>query len=49
MLLGIDPNIDLRDYDNKDEFDLDGDGDLKEPDGIIDHLIVNIQLHGMVE
>lgn len=36
----LDPDINLQDYDIKDEFDLDGDGNYSEPDGIIDHLMV---------
>ncbi|MDR7239022.1 immune inhibitor A domain-containing protein [Neobacillus drentensis] len=35
-----DPTINLQDYDVQDEFDLDGDGNYFEPDGIIDHLMV---------
>lgn len=35
-----DPDINLQDYDIQDEFDLDGDGNYFEPDGIIDHLMV---------
>ena len=30
----------LGDYDLKDPYDLDGDGDINEPDGIVDHLMV---------
>ena len=33
-------DVNLADYDLKDPYDLDGDGDLNEPDGIIDHLMV---------
>ena len=33
-----DPLIDLADFDNEDRFDLDGDGDFWEPDGLIDHV-----------
>ena len=32
--------IDLSDYDKSDFFDLDGDGNINEPDGIIDHVMV---------
>ena len=35
-----DPNVNLADYDQWDRYDLDGDGNLAEPDGIIDHLMV---------
>lgn len=35
-----DPNIDLSKFDIEDIYDLDQDGDLREPDGIIDHLMV---------
>lgn len=34
------PSIDLTDYDYEDPYDLDGDGDIDEPDGIIDHLVI---------
>lgn len=33
-------NIDLTEYDKTDFFDLDGDGNIFEPDGIIDHVMV---------
>ncbi|WP_448565758.1 immune inhibitor A domain-containing protein [Thalassotalea ganghwensis] len=33
-------NIDLAEYDLKDPYDLDQDGNLNEPDGIIDHVMV---------
>lgn len=32
--------VDLSQYDVEDPYDLDGDGDLNEPDGIVDHLMV---------
>jgi immune inhibitor A len=32
--------VDLSQYDQQDMFDLDGDGDFFEPDGIVDHLMV---------
>jgi immune inhibitor A len=32
--------VDLNRYDQEDPYDLDGDGDYREPDGIIDHLMV---------
>jgi immune inhibitor A len=35
-----DPNVDLSKYDQEDPYDLDGDGNTREPDGIIDHLMV---------
>ncbi|MFD0826684.1 immune inhibitor A domain-containing protein [Neobacillus sp. M.A.Huq-85] len=35
-----DPAINLADYDKEDQYDLDGDGNYREPDGIIDHLMV---------
>lgn len=38
--------IDFTDYDLEDPFDLDGDGDFEEPDGIIDHLVI---VHGGVD
>jgi len=35
-----DLNVDLSEYDKSDFFDLDGDGNINEPDGIIDHVMV---------
>ncbi|WP_026693418.1 immune inhibitor A domain-containing protein [Peribacillus kribbensis] len=35
-----DPNLNLQDYDKEDRYDLDGDGNYHEPDGLIDHLMV---------
>ncbi|TMP41016.1 protease [Pseudoalteromonas citrea] len=35
-----DPAIDLSYFDQEDRYDYDGDGDLREPDGIIDHIMV---------
>ncbi|MGV3464242.1 MAG: immune inhibitor A domain-containing protein [Heyndrickxia sp.] len=36
-----DPSVgDLNNYDQEDPYDLDGDGNTREPDGIIDHLMV---------
>lgn len=32
--------VNLSDYDIEDQYDLDGDGDLEEPDGIVDHLMI---------
>ncbi|WP_163193100.1 immune inhibitor A domain-containing protein [Clostridium thermarum] len=39
-LAAQDPNINLADFDREDIYDLDGDGDYNEPDGIIDYLMV---------
>ncbi|MBL4932808.1 immune inhibitor A domain-containing protein [Clostridium paridis] len=39
-LVDASKDANLDDYDLKDPYDLDGDGDLNEPDGIIDHLMV---------
>ncbi|EQB87363.1 immune inhibitor A [Clostridium punense] len=39
-LAAKDPNINLADFDKTDRYDLDGDGNLNEPDGVIDHLMV---------
>ncbi|MDW6002258.1 immune inhibitor A domain-containing protein [Vibrio mangrovi] len=38
--LAKDPNINLADYDIEDRYDYDNDGDYREPDGVIDHLMV---------
>lgn len=38
--LARDPNINLADYDVEDRYDYDGDGNYREPDGVIDHLMV---------
>ncbi|MGF1776717.1 immune inhibitor A domain-containing protein [Vibrio nomapromontoriensis] len=38
--LANDPSIDLSDYDIEDRYDYDDDGDYREPDGVIDHLMV---------
>ncbi|KGP73591.1 immune inhibitor A domain-containing protein [Pontibacillus yanchengensis] len=35
-----DPEVDLSEYDEWDRYDLDGDGDYLEPDGLVDHLMV---------
>jgi immune inhibitor A len=35
-----DPTVNLLDYDKEDRYDLDGDGDYREADGLIDHLMV---------
>ncbi|MCG9580846.1 immune inhibitor A [Vibrio tubiashii] len=38
--LANDPTINLADYDIEDRYDYDGDGNFREPDGVIDHLMV---------
>ncbi|MFD2177666.1 immune inhibitor A domain-containing protein [Veronia pacifica] len=38
--LAADPSIDLADYDLEDRYDLDKDGNVLEPDGLIDHLMI---------
>ncbi|MCP3027172.1 immune inhibitor A [Halobacillus sp. A5] len=35
-----DPDLDLSQFDQEDRYDLDGDGDYREPDGLVDHLMV---------
>ena len=35
-----DPTVNLADYDQEDRYDLDGDGNFREPDGLVDHLMV---------
>jgi immune inhibitor A len=35
-----DSGVDLSKYDKEDRYDLDGDGNLREPDGLIDHLMI---------
>ncbi|WP_274363998.1 immune inhibitor A domain-containing protein [Paenibacillus thermotolerans] len=35
-----DPSIDLKQFDQEDRYDLDGDGNFREPDGLIDHLMI---------
>nr|WP_249745607.1 immune inhibitor A domain-containing protein [Mesobacillus boroniphilus] len=35
-----DRSVDLNKYDQEDRYDLDGDGNYREPDGLIDHLMV---------
>lgn len=35
-----DPDVNIADYDQWDRYDLDGDGDYLEPDGLVDHLMV---------
>ncbi|NDI34298.1 immune inhibitor A domain-containing protein [Chengkuizengella sediminis] len=40
LAVSEDPTIDLKEYDQEDRYDLDGDGDLREPDGLVDHLMI---------
>lgn len=35
-----DPTVNLADFDQEDRYDLDGDGDLWEPDGLVDHVMI---------
>lgn len=35
-----DPNLNLANFDKEDRYDIDGDGNYNEPDGIIDHVMV---------
>ena len=35
-----DPTVNLADYDQEDRYDLDGDGNFREADGLVDHLMV---------
>lgn len=35
-----DPKIDLSQFDQEDKYDFDNDGDFREPDGIIDHVMI---------
>lgn len=35
-----DPNVDFAEYDQEDRYDYDGDGNKREPDGLIDHLMI---------
>ncbi|WML46326.1 immune inhibitor A domain-containing protein [Neobacillus sp. PS3-40] len=35
-----DPSVNLNNYDQEDPYDLDGDGNTREPDGLIDHVMV---------
>ncbi|MCF6137614.1 immune inhibitor A domain-containing protein [Pseudalkalibacillus berkeleyi] len=39
-LAAEDPKVNLNDYDIEDRYDLDGDGNYREPDGLIDHLMI---------
>lgn len=36
----IDAGVPVEEYDNEDVHDLDGDGNIKEPDGLVDHLMI---------
>ncbi|WP_298774234.1 immune inhibitor A domain-containing protein [uncultured Shewanella sp.] len=38
--VGMDPSVDLSQFDIEDRYDLDGDGDLWEADGLVDHVMV---------
>ncbi|MEH7176325.1 immune inhibitor A domain-containing protein [Neobacillus vireti] len=40
LLAAAAAGVELNKYDKEDRYDLDGDGNLREPDGIIDHLMV---------
>lgn len=40
LQLAASTDLDLNQFDKDDPYDLDGDGDVHEPDGIIDHLLV---------
>jgi immune inhibitor A len=40
MAAANDPTIDLSEFDQEDRYDLDGDGNYREPDGLIDHLMI---------
>ncbi|MDE1460777.1 immune inhibitor A domain-containing protein [Spartinivicinus poritis] len=35
-----DPNIDLSEFDQEDRYDYDNDGNYREPDGVVDHLMI---------
>ncbi|HET7627197.1 MAG TPA: immune inhibitor A domain-containing protein [Bacillales bacterium] len=35
-----DDGVNLNEYDQEDPYDLDGDGDVREPDGLVDHLMI---------
>jgi immune inhibitor A len=39
-MAAADPSVDLSEYDKWDRYDLDGDGNYLEPDGLVDHLMV---------
>lgn len=38
--VAADPTFDITQYDQEDRYDLDGDGNYREPDGLIDHLMI---------
>lgn len=40
LAAAADPNVDLSQFDQEDRYDLDGDGDYREPDGLIDHIMI---------
>ena len=40
LAAAADPAVDLASYDQEDRYDLDGDGNVREPDGLIDHLMI---------
>lgn len=40
LAAAADPEVNLSDFDNEDRYDLDGDGDLWEPDGLVDHIMI---------
>jgi immune inhibitor A len=40
LLAAAADGVELNKYDKEDRYDLDGDGNLREPDGIIDHLMI---------
>ncbi|WP_294748086.1 immune inhibitor A domain-containing protein [uncultured Exiguobacterium sp.] len=40
LAAAVKAGINLADYDKFDQYDMDGDGDLNEPDGLVDHLMI---------
>jgi immune inhibitor A len=40
LAVAQDKSVNLKNYDKEDRYDLDGDGNLREPDGLIDHLMI---------
>ncbi|WP_226668023.1 immune inhibitor A domain-containing protein [Microbulbifer aggregans] len=40
LAAAADPEVNLSDYDLEDRYDLDGDGDLWEADGLVDHIMI---------
>ncbi|MFS0774569.1 immune inhibitor A domain-containing protein [Neobacillus sp. 3P2-tot-E-2] len=40
LAVANDKIVNLKNYDKEDRYDLDGDGNLREPDGLIDHLMI---------